>query len=138
MLQICILMVAMIIEAIIATPIIHPSDQTGSNILLELSNHHIKRNLNDGEVSSMICSVCIETVSKDLACHWEGCKHPFHADCVRPLFNHQKTAQCPNCRALGPNPSETQTAAQDQRVQYQIRHHTPSETTYYNFFLILR
>jgi hypothetical protein len=66
----------------------------------------------------MICVICFETVSKDLFFHWEGCQHPFHPDCLKPLFNQKETVPCPNCRATGHNPFGTQTAAQDTRKKF--------------------
>jgi E3 ubiquitin-protein ligase AIP2 len=42
------------------------------------------------------CAICMKTYSKGDKVFFLGCKHHFHAPCVRPWF--EKSHCCPLCR----------------------------------------
>ncbi|KAA8545183.1 hypothetical protein F0562_019928 [Nyssa sinensis] len=55
-----------------------------------------------GKVSSVSCSICLETVTYNGDRSWAKlqCGHEFHLDCIGSAFNIKGAMQCPNCRKI--------------------------------------
>ncbi|KAA1105879.1 hypothetical protein PGT21_022991 [Puccinia graminis f. sp. tritici] len=137
MLEIYIMVLAMIVEVIIATPMPPVPDQI---VLLKSSQQHRKRSLNQ-QSSSNWCSICRDTISPDSPLfYWPGCEHPFHKACVKPWRTSQPNRTCPNCRApdttlsaksTHPNQSARSEQCFECSRMCQATIFTPHSTTFY-------